>query len=403
MLLKETWRWFGPDDPVTLENILQTGASGIVTALHHVPAGETWEIADIEKRKNEIHAAGLKWDVVESVTVHESIKTRTPGFRKYIDNYKQTIINLAQCGIQIVTYNFMPVNDWTRTNLDYVMPDGSKALYFNWYDLAVFDIHILKRKNAENSYPSNVLQEAEKRFKEYSKEKLDDLQRIIMFGIPGEKKQTVEQMREKLDQYRDIDHAALRGNLSEFLREVSAVADENNVKLAIHPDDPPFDILGLPRIVSSEDDINYILTSVNNQSNGICFCTGSLGAGKHNDLVSIVKSIGSRLHFVHLRNTRRDEVGNFFEADHLDGDTDMYAVVKEILSIQQNVDSPIPFRPDHGHQMLDDLNKVTNPGYSCIGRMRGLAELRGLQQGIYRSHFLTRMDTKEAKGHESLG
>ena len=199
------------------------------------------------------------------------------------------------------------------------------------------------------------------------------------------KKQTVEQMREKLDQYRDIDHAALRGNLSEFLREVSAVADENNVKLAIHPDDPPFDILGLPRIVSSEDDINYILTSVNNQSNGICFCTGSLGAGKHNDLVSIVKSIGSRLHFVHLRNTRRDEVGNFFEADHLDGDTDMYAVVKEILSIQQNVDSPIPFRPDHGHQMLDDLNKVTNPGYSCIGRMRGLAELRGLQQGIYRT------------------
>lgn len=384
MLLKETWRWFGPDDPVQLPFILQTGAAGIVTALHHVPAGDIWPVEEINNRKNVIEACGLTWDVVESVTVHESIKTQTGNFRKYIDNYKQTLRNLATCGIKIITYNFMPVNDWTRTNLDYEMNDGSKALYFNWYDLAVFDLYVLKRKNADKSYPDKILKEAEARHKAYTGGQLEQLRQIIMFGIPGEKKQTVEQMRAKLDEYKDIDHASLRENLSYFLREVSPVADELGLKLAIHPDDPPFDILGLPRIVSSADDIQYILSSVPNPSNGICFCTGSLGAGKHNDLVSIVKNIGKRLHFVHLRNTKRDEDGNFYEADHLDGDTDMYAVVKEILEIQQQVEEPIPFRPDHGHQMMDDLKKVTNPGYSCIGRMRGLAELRGLQLGIHR-------------------
>jgi len=387
MLLKETWRWFGPDDPVSLEDVRQTGASGIVTALHQVPYGDVWSVDAIEKRKRVVEAAGLTWDVVESVTVHESIKTQTGKYKEYIEQYKQTLRNLATCGIKIVTYNFMPVNDWTRTNLDYKMPDGSKALYFNWFDLAVFDIHILKRKNAESDYNENILNEAEKRFKHYSSEQLEVLREIVMFGIPGEKKQTLEQMREKLDWYKDINHDGLRESLKYFLQQIAPVAQEHGIKLAIHPDDPPFDILGLPRIVCSEADIQYILNAVPEQSNGICFCTGSLGAGSQNNLPQIAKNIGKRMHFVHLRNTKRDEFGNFFEADHLGGDTDMYAVVKEILQIQQEVEKPIPFRPDHGHQMLDDLEKVTNPGYSCIGRMRGLAELRGLQLGIHRAHF----------------
>lgn len=385
MQLKQTWRWFGPHDPVSLQDVLQTGASGIVTALHHIPHGDIWTVEEIKKRKNIIEEAGLTWDVVESVTIHESIKTQTGDFQHYIDLYKQTLRNLAACDIKIVTYNFMPVNDWTRTDLNYEMPDGSKALYFNWFDLAVFDIYILKRKNAKDNYSENILAEAEQRYKKYTPEQLEQLKDIIMFGIPGEEKQTLEQMQEKLDAYKEIDHTKLREHLKYFLQEVCPVADEVGIKLAIHPDDPPFDILGLPRIVSTADDINFILTSVKNKSNGICFCTGSLGAAKDNDLPAIVKSIDTRLHFVHLRNTKRDEHGNFYEADHLNGDTDMYDVMKEILQIQQKVNSPIPFRPDHGHQMMDDLDKKTNPGYSCIGRMRGLAELRGLEMGILRS------------------
>ncbi|HEV8079730.1 MAG TPA: mannonate dehydratase [Chitinophagaceae bacterium] len=389
MNLKQTWRWFGPDDPVSLQDVLQTGASGIVTALHHIPHGDVWPLEEIKKRKKIIEDAGLTWDVVESVTVHESIKTQTGNYKHYIDLYKQTLSNLAQCEIKIVTYNFMPVNDWTRTDLNYKMPDGSKALYFNWFDLAVFDLYILKRKNAESTYNKKILAEAAKRYKTYTKEKLAHLQDIIMFGIPGETKQTVEQMQEKLDTYKEIDHTKLREHLKYFLEQISPVADELAIKLAIHPDDPPFDILGLPRIVSNQNDIDFILSSVPNKSNGICFCTGSLGAGKQNDLPAIARSIGTRMHFVHLRNTKGDEHGNFYEADHLNGDTDMYAVMKEILQIQQKVNAPIPFRPDHGHQMMDDLNKKTNPGYSCIGRMRGLSELRGLEMGILRSMNIT--------------
>ncbi|SFQ54125.1 mannonate dehydratase [Parafilimonas terrae] len=386
MQLKETWRWFGPDDPVTLKDILQTGATGIVNALHQVPHGDVWTIDEIKKRKDIIEAAGLTWDVVESVTVHESIKTQTGGYKKYIEQYKETLRNLSACGIKTVTYNFMPVTDWTRTNLDYLMPDGSRALYFNWFDLAVFDIHILKRKNAAESYNSTIITEAEKRFKQYSQSQLDEITRIVLFGLPGEKKITVEEVQEKLDWYKDIDHTALRESLKYFLQEIAPVADEENIKLAIHPDDPPFDILGLPRIVSNKEDIEFILSSVKNKSNGICFCSGSLGAGIKNNLPEIVQAIGDRLHFVHLRNTKRDEFGNFYEADHLGGNTDMYAVAKEVLSIQQKVNAPIPFRPDHGHVMLDDMGKQTNPGYSCIGRMRGLAELRGLMLGISRAN-----------------
>lgn len=385
MQLKQTWRWFGPDDPVSLQDVRQTGASGIVTALHHIPHGEVWPIDEIKKRKKIIEDAGLTWDVVESVTVHESIKTQSGDYQHYIDCYKQTLRNLGECDLKIVTYNFMPVNDWTRTDLNYKMPDGSNALYFNWFDLAVFDVYILKRKGAKESYNTGVMKEAEKRFQKYTKEQLEELQDVIMFGIPGEEKQTMELMHQKLEAYREIDHAKLREHLKYFLLEICPVADEVGVRLAIHPDDPPFDILGLPRIVSSGDDIDFILSAVPFKSNGICFCTGSLGAGKHNDLVTIAKRIDTQMHFVHLRNTRRDEHGNFYEADHLDGDTDMYAVLKEIVLIQQKVNKSIPFRPDHGHQMMDDLNKKTNPGYSCIGRMRGLAELRGLEMGILRS------------------
>lgn len=383
--MEPTMRWFGPNDPVSLKYIKQSDATGVVTALHHIPHGEVWPATEIEKRKKEIEAEGLTWTVVESVTVHEFIKTRTGNFQQYIDRYKQTIRNLSQYGIKIVTYNFMPVNDWTRTRLNYIMPDGSEALYFNWFDLAVFDIYMLERPNAKDDYSEAILREAEKRYKNYSEEELDELSRVIRFGIPGEKKLTIPEMRKALQVYKDINHEALRENLKYFLEQVTPVAEETGVKLAIHPDDPPFDIFGLPRIFSNADDLDYILSSVDNTANGVCFCTGSLGASAKNDLISMIQRVNTRMHFAHLRNTKRDEYGNFFEADHLAGDTDMFAVVKQMLKIQQQVETPIPFRPDHGHQMMDDLSKSNNPGYSGIGRMKGLSELRGLMLGISRS------------------
>ncbi len=381
----QTWRWFGPNDPVSLQHIKQTGATGIVTALHHVPHGDVWTVEEINKRKAEVEAYGLTWDVVESITVHEDIKTKSGDYQLYIEKYKESIRNVAACGIKIITYNFMPVNDWTRTQLDYVMPDGSEALYFNWVDLAIFDIYILKRENAESSFPESIAAKAKERFNTLNEEQLQALSDVVMFGIPGEKKMTVADMQAKLKPYKNIDRAALRENLSYFLNEICPVADEVGVKLAIHPDDPPFDILGLPRIVNSMEDYDFILSKAPYKSNGICFCTGSLGASEKNDLPEIAKALGDKIHFIHLRNVRRDEEGNFFEADHLDGNVDMYAVVKELLLIQKNNNLSIPFRPDHGHQMLDDLGKVNNPGYSAIGRLRGLAELRGLEEGIIRS------------------
>lgn len=381
----QTWRWFGPNDPVSLQHIKQTGATGIVTALHHVPHGEVWTVEEIKTRKTEIEKYGLTWDVVESITVHEDIKTKTGDYKTYIEKYKESIRNVAACGIKIITYNFMPVNDWTRTKLDYEMPDGSQALYFNWVDLAVFDIYILKRENAEKSYPANIVSQAKERFNASNEEQLQALSDVVMFGIPGEKKMTVADMQAKLKPYANINRAILRENLSYFLNEICPVADECGVKLAIHPDDPPFDILGLPRIVNSMEDYDYILSKAPFASNGICFCTGSLGASEKNNLPEIAKALGNKIHFIHLRNVRRDEEGNFFEADHLDGNVDMYAVVKELLLVQKNNAVSIPFRPDHGHQMLDDLGKINNPGYSAIGRLRGLAELRGLEEGIIRS------------------
>ena len=383
--LKQTWRWFGPNDPVSLQDINQAGAVGIVSALHQIPHGEVWTFDAIIERKEIIEKAGLTWDVVESLTIHEEIKTKTGNYKIWIDKYKESLRNLAHAGIQVVTYNFMPVNDWTRTSLNYTMPDGSKALYFNWIDLALFDIYILKRDKASDAYPSKVLLAAEQKMKHCSQAELNHLASVVMFGIPGEEKITVEKMREKLARYDQIDAAQLRNNLVQFLKDVTPVCDELDLQLAIHPDDPPYDILGLPRIVKNMEDLNFIINSVPNKSKGICFCTGSFGADPNNNLPAMVKALGSRIHFTHLRNTKRDADGNFFEDDHLSGDTDMYAVMKELLLIQKELPHQICFRPDHGHQMLDDLNKVTNPGYSAIGRLRGLAELRGLQLGILRS------------------
>ena len=383
--LRQTWRWFGPDDPVTLQDIRQTGAVGIVTALHQVPHGEVWTYEDIIERKNLIESYGLTWDVVESVTIHEEIKTKSGDYTNWIEKYKESLRNLAKAGLRVITYNFMPVNDWTRTQLDYTMPDGSKALYFNWIDLAVFDMFILERKNARQSYSNKIVQQAEIKFKQYTQEELDQLAGVVMFGIPGEKKITIESMREKLSRYDNIKQDDLRNNLVYFLQQITPLCDELNLDLAIHPDDPPCDILGLPRIVKNIEDLEFIINAVPNKSNGICFCTGSLGANPDNNLPEMVKKLGSRIHFTHLRNVKKDSEGNFYEDDHLGGDNDMYAVLKELLIIQQNVPNQISFRPDHGHQMIDDLKKVTNPGYSCIGRLRGLAEIRGLQLGILRS------------------
>lgn len=380
--MEQTWRWFGPSDPVSLSDVKQTGATGIVTALHQIPHGEEWPVDEIKKRKEILEKEGFTWSVVESITVHENIKTRTGNYKDYIEKYKRSIRNVAASGIPVITYNFMPVNDWTRTSLNHKMRDGSLALYFNWIDLAIFDLFILKRKQAELSYSKNILQNAEDRFKKYSSKELEDLAGVVMFGIPGEKKISTSDMLQKIELYKDIKADDLRNNLCEFQEEISAVAEECGVVLAIHPDDPPFPILGLPRIVSSMDDFDYFLTTVNNKANGVCFCTGSLGASPANNLTDMVTRIGEKIHFAHLRNVARDDEGNFYEADHLGGDNDMYSIVKAISGLQQKFNKSIPFRPDHGHQMMDDLHKQSNPGYSAIGRMRGLAEIRGLEMGI---------------------
>lgn len=383
--MEQCWRWYGPGDTVTLEDIRQTGAKGIVTALHHVPHGEVWTLDDILHRKHEVEKSGFSWSVVESLTVHENIKTRSGNYKELIEKYKVSIRNLAAAGIPVITYNFMPVNDWTRTSLSYRMPDGSLALYFNWIDFAVFDIFVLNRKNAEDSYNSNIVKQAGERYKILTPRQIKNLAEVAMAGIPGEEINTIPVMLEKLERYREIDETALRENLCYFQKEISETAEECGVKLAIHPDDPPFSILGLPRVVSKLSDFEYFLNKTDSPSNGVCFCTGSLGARPDNDLPEMIRKLSDRIHFLHLRNVRKDSEGNFFEADHLDGDNDMYSVVKEAVLMMQKRKVSIPFRPDHGHQMLDDIYKVTNPGYSAIGRMRGLAEIRGLELGIINS------------------
>lgn len=380
--LLQTWRWYGPNDPVSLQDVRQAGASGIVSALHHIPHGEVWPLEDIKERKAIIEAAGLTWDVVESVPVHEAIKTRRADADKYIENYNQSLRNLAACGLKTICYNFMPVLDWTRTQLDLEMPNGAKALYFNWTDLAIFDIYILKREEAQADFPTAILEKAAAKFASMSQEKIDFLRINVLMGIPNEKEIELATLRASIDEYKAIGHDGLRANLAWFLSSIAATCTELGIKMTIHPDDPPYPILGLPRIASTKEDFVDILKRVDQPFNGICFCTGSLGAGTKNDLVDIFETVKDRVYFLHLRNVTKDEEGNFYEADHLGGDVNMYEVMKVVAAENAKRSEPIPFRPDHGHQMLDDLNKVTNPGYSAIGRLRGLAELRGLELGI---------------------
>lgn len=384
--LEQTMRWYGPNDAVPLAHIAQAGCTGVVSALHAIPVGEVWPVEAIQAHKKRIEEAGLNWTVVESLPVHEAIKTRSGDCEHYIENYRQSLINLAACGIKVVTYNFMPVLDWLRTDIAYVLPDQSEALLFNRFDYTVFDLFLLKRPGAESDYSAADLATAREHFQSMTQAQLQYLFQNVLLGLPGSDIPfTPAEVLTQLNQYSNIDRHQLKQNLIDFLKAITPVAEAHHIQMAIHPDDPPFSVLGLPRIMSTAADVQDLMEAVPSMANGLCFCTGSFGARADNDLLAMLRQWGSRIYFLHLRNTKRDEEGNFMEANHLEGDADMYQLMVEIVDLMQRETRQIPMRPDHGHKMLDDLGKKTYPGYSAIGRLRGLAELRGLEYAVLRA------------------
>jgi mannonate dehydratase len=386
---EHTWRWFGPNDRITLDQIRQTGATGIVSALHQVPVGQTWTLDAIKERKAMIEKHGLTWSVVESVPVSEAIKKQQGRYQEHIENYKQTLSNLAQCGIKTVCYNFMPVLDWSRTNLALTYPDGSQSLMYEYHIFAAFDLFILKRQNAASDYSQEVINEATQYFATLNEAQKAELQNTILLGLPGSlEAYTLEAFQAALDEYRHINKDKLREHLIHFLKEITPVAEHEGIKLAIHPDDPPWAQLGLPRIVTGYDDLKYILNEVNSPANGITLCTGSLGAGYDNDLVKMANEFAERIHFAHLRNVTRDAGRNFRENNLFEGDVDVLGVASALINEsirrkkQQRNDFKIPVRPDHGFQMLGDIGLDNYPGYGLYGRMKSLAEIRGMELGL---------------------
>ncbi len=393
MCMEQTFRWYGQNDPVPLSFVRQTGATGVVSSLHHIPYGEIWTVEEIRKHQQIIADAGLTWSVVESLPVHEDIKTGGGRCQKYIENYKISLRNLGKCGIRVITYNFMPVLDWIRTDLRYKLPDGSEALYFNQAQFAAFEVFILKRKGAEKDYTPEKLAEAKAFYDSMSESERERFTTGLIDNFPGFKGVKLDDIRAMLKKYEPLTRQDLENNLKHFLSEVCPVAEEAGCIMVIHPDDPPYPILGLPRIFSTIEDVKNLLAMVDSPANGVCFCAGSFSGRPDNNIVEMFKACADRVGFVHLRSTRHDGNGNFFEANHLEGIVDMYGLVKAILEEQirrkeaGRTDWQLPFRPDHGHTMLDDLAKppCPNPGYTAIGRLKGLAEIRGLEFGIRKS------------------